>query len=79
MVQNLYKKLTPGFKNHMRNLDNFRQAGQLKTLGIQMGYLIGVPIWLLQKTNLSGLLTILLGLSRIKPINNQDYQKSLGS
>ena len=79
MVQNLYKKLTPGFKNHMRNLDNFRQAGQLKTLGIQMGYLIGVPIWLLQKTNLSGLLTILLRLSRIKPINNQDYQKSLGS
>ena len=79
MVQNLYKKLTPGFKNHMRNLDNFRQAGQLKTLGIQMGYPIGVPIWLLQKTNLSGLLTMLLRLSRIKPINNQDYQKSLGS
>ena len=26
MVQNLCKKLTPGFKNHMRNLDNFRQA-----------------------------------------------------
>ena len=26
MVKNLCKKLTPGFKNHMRNLDNFRQA-----------------------------------------------------
>ena len=26
MGQNLYKKLTPGFKNHIKNLDNFRQA-----------------------------------------------------
>ena len=26
MVQSLYKKLTPGLKNHMRNLDNFGQA-----------------------------------------------------
>ena len=26
MVKNLCKKLTPGFKKHMRNLDNFRQA-----------------------------------------------------
>ena len=33
---------------------------QLKTLGTQMGYRIGVPIWVLQDTNLSGLLTILL-------------------
>ena len=26
MGQNLYKKLTPGFKNHINNLDNFRQT-----------------------------------------------------
>ena len=26
MIQSLYKKLTPGLKNHMRNLDNFGQA-----------------------------------------------------
>ena len=35
--------------------------GQLKTLGTQMGYPIGVPIWVLQKNpNLSRLLTMLL-------------------
>ena len=26
MAQILYKKLTPGLKNQMRNLDNFREA-----------------------------------------------------
>ena len=26
MVRSLYKKATSGLKNHMRNLDNFRQA-----------------------------------------------------
>ena len=26
MVQSLYKKPTLGVKNHMRNLDNYRQA-----------------------------------------------------
>ena len=51
---------------------------QLKTLGTQMGYPIGVPIWVLQETNLSGLLTILLRWSIIKPINIQNYQKSRG-
>ena len=25
MEQSLYKKLTPGFKNHMKNLDNFTE------------------------------------------------------
>ena len=73
MVQNLYKNLTPGFKNHMSNLDNFRQ-----TLGTQMGYSVGVPTWLLQKTNLSELLTILLRLSIIKPISNQITKNHLG-
>ena len=28
MVQSLYKKLTPGLKNHMRNLENFRQTAE---------------------------------------------------
>ena len=51
---------------------------QLKTLGTQMGYPIGVPIWVLQEANLSGLLTILLRWSIIKPINIQNYQKSRG-
>ena len=51
---------------------------QLKTLGTQMGYRIGVPIWVLQETNLSGLLTILLRWAIIKPINIQNYQKSRG-
>ena len=54
-------------------------SAQLKTLGTPMGYPIGVPIWILQKKpNLSRLLTISLRLSIIKPINNQNYQKSLG-
>ena len=44
-----------------------------------MGYAIEVPIWVLQKNpNLSGLLTILLRLSIIKAINNQNYQRSPG-
>ena len=54
------------------------KTGQLKTLGAQMGYPIGVRIWVLQKTNLLRLLTMLLWLSIIKPINNQNCQKSLG-
>ena len=54
------------------------KTGQLKTLGAQMGHPIGVRIWVLQKTNLLRLLTMLLWLSIIKPINNQNCQKSLG-
>ena len=54
--------------------------GQLKTLGTQMGYPNGVPIWVLQKkpNKSSRLLTMLLRLSIVKPINNQNCQKSLG-
>ena len=32
------QKLTPGFKNHMRNLDNFRQAVESSKRGNLMGY-----------------------------------------
>ena len=37
MVQNL-KKLTPGFKNHMRNLENIRQAVESLKRRNSMGY-----------------------------------------
>ena len=38
MVQSLYKKLTPGLKNQIRNLENFRQAVEShKSLNL-MGY-----------------------------------------
>ena len=40
----------------------------------QLGYIFGYS----KKTNLSGLLTMLLRLSIINPINNQNCQKSLG-
>ena len=38
MVQSLYKKLTPGLKNHMRNLDNFREAVDSQKSWNLMGY-----------------------------------------
>ena len=34
------QKLTPGFKNHMRNLDNFRQAMESPKSGNSMGYVL---------------------------------------
>ena len=38
VVQSLYKKLTPGLKNHMRNLDNFiEEVDSPKSLNL-MGY-----------------------------------------
>ena len=33
------QKLTPGFKNHMRNLDNFRQAVKSPKILNSMGYI----------------------------------------
>ena len=38
MVQSLYKKLTPGLKDHMRNLGNFRQAAEDPKSRNLMGY-----------------------------------------
>ena len=34
----IYKKLTPGFKNHLRHLDNFRQALENSKSSNLMGY-----------------------------------------
>ena len=34
------QKLTPGFKNHMRNLDNFRQAVESLKSGNSIGYVL---------------------------------------
>ena len=38
MVQSLYKKPTPGLKNHMRNLGNYRQAVKSSKIWNLMGY-----------------------------------------
>ena len=59
MVQSSYKKLTPGFKNHMRNLDNFRQAVEipnltgcfcLKNAFLQLKYIQRIYLTLLSTT-----------------------------
>ena len=39
MEQNLYTKLIPDFKNHMRNLDNFRLAVESPKSWNLMGYI----------------------------------------
>ena len=38
MVQSLYKKPTPGLKNHMRNMGNYRKAGESPKSWNMMGY-----------------------------------------
>ena len=38
IMQNIYQKLTPGFKNHTRNLDNFRKALESPKRSKSMGY-----------------------------------------
>ena len=50
--------------------------GHLTTLPTQLGYPTGVSIRVLQKTNLSRLLTMLLTLSIIEQADNQNCQKS---
>ena len=56
-----------------------RNTGSIENAGHrQMGRPIRVPIWVPQKTNLSGLLKMLLWLSIVKPIKNRNCQKSLG-
>ena len=50
--------------------------GHLTTLPTQLGYPTGVSIRVLQKTNLSRLLTMLLTLSIIEQVINQNCQKS---
>ena len=50
--------------------------GHLTTLPTQIGYPTGVSTRVLQKTNPSRLLTMLLTLSIIEQVNNQNCQKS---
>ena len=55
-------------------ISDFTQ-GQLKTLGTQMGYPIGVPIWVLRKNKS---IKIIDNVVMVKPINNRNCEKSLG-
>ena len=57
MEQNLYK--TPDFKNHMRNLDNFRKAVKSPKTWNSMGYICLKTIFLHLKHYLQIYLTLL--------------------
>ena len=55
-------------------ISDFTQ-GQLKTLGTQMGYPIGVTIWVLRKNKS---IKIIDNVVMVKPINNRNCEKPLG-
>ena len=66
MVQNLYKKLTPNFKNHMRNLDNFTQAVKSPKGVDSMGYICPKNTFLQLKHHIQRIYETLLSAACVK-------------
>ena len=66
MVQSLYKKLTPGLKNHMRNLDNFREAVDSHKSWNLMGYFCPKNTFLQLKHYLPKIYLTLLSTTCVK-------------
>ena len=66
MVQSLYKKLTPGLKNHMRNLDNFREAVDSQKIWNLMGYFCPKNTFLQLKHYLPKIYLTLLSTTCVK-------------
>ena len=66
IVQSLYKKLTPSFKNRMKNLDNFTQAVK-SPKGIDlMGYICPKNTFLQLKHHIQRIYETLLSAACVK-------------
>ena len=63
---NFIQKLTPGFKNHMRNLVNFRQAVESLKIGNSMGYFCPKIIFLQLKHYIQRIYLTLLSTTCVK-------------
>ena len=62
----LIKKLAPDFKNHMRNLDNFRQAVERPKSWNSMGYICLKPTFLQLKHYIPKIYLTLLSTTCVK-------------
>ena len=60
------QKLTPGFKNHMRNLDNFRQAVESPKSSNSMGYICPKNAFLQLKPYIQRIYLTLLSTTCVK-------------